>query len=296
MCGHHVTYVHQVGSRIWAQRWNNVNNVLCEIKSARRSMRKVENRCNRTSTPVWLVHGKNGGIAISNPEEMDDTELLKDLSSLGKPPSFDGKDTMLINTEVDTRETSILESNGQKYRREILPVENTSSLAVLEREWTNKTEPSEKWTIEWTSTSRCRRFSTLSTLLMILLRYSERFCREPRGPNIEFSSWRWTLTQRFLSPLTWRTRSLASRLPRRLGTSCSTLLQHATESSHIASTKEIVEDDTVKTASRSQSKVWTTNTANSRLSRRMSRTHSSAWFRPSITENRSISENWQRHE
>ena len=26
-----------------------------------------------------------------NPEEMDDTELLKDLSSMGKPPSFDGK-------------------------------------------------------------------------------------------------------------------------------------------------------------------------------------------------------------
>ena len=55
-------------------------------------------------------------------EEMDDAELLKDLSSLGKPPSFDGKDTMLINTAVDTRETSILESSGQKYRKEILPL------------------------------------------------------------------------------------------------------------------------------------------------------------------------------
>ena len=29
--------------------------------------------------------------SLSNPEEMDDTELLKDLSRLGKPPSFDGK-------------------------------------------------------------------------------------------------------------------------------------------------------------------------------------------------------------
>ena len=60
--------------------------------------------------------------SVLNPEEMDDTELLKDLSSLGKPPSFDGKDTMLINTAVDTRETSILESGGQKYRKEILPL------------------------------------------------------------------------------------------------------------------------------------------------------------------------------
>ena len=42
--------------------------------------------------------------------------------------------------------------------------------------------------------------------------------------------------------------------------------------------------------SRSQSKDWTTNTANSRLSRWMSRTHPSVWFRPSIRENRSITE------
>ena len=59
--------------------------------------------------------------SLSNPDEMDDSELLKDLSSLGKPPSFDGKDTMLDNTAVDTRERFILESSGQKYRKEILP-------------------------------------------------------------------------------------------------------------------------------------------------------------------------------
>ena len=53
---------------------------------------------------------------------MDDTELLKDLSSLGKPPSFDVKDTMLVNTTVDTRETFIPELSGQKYRKEILPL------------------------------------------------------------------------------------------------------------------------------------------------------------------------------
>ena len=65
-------------------------------------------------------------LSILNPEEMDDTELLKDLRSLGKPPSFDGEDTMLVNTAVDTRETFILESSGQKYRKEILPLESTS--------------------------------------------------------------------------------------------------------------------------------------------------------------------------
>ena len=56
--------------------------------------------------------------SLLNPEETDDTEPLKDLSSLGKPPSFDGKDTMLINTAVHTRETSFLESSG----KEILPL------------------------------------------------------------------------------------------------------------------------------------------------------------------------------
>ena len=60
--------------------------------------------------------------SLSNPEEMDDTELLKDLRGLGKPPSFGGKDTMLVNTAADTRDTSILESSGQKYRKEILPL------------------------------------------------------------------------------------------------------------------------------------------------------------------------------
>ena len=49
-------------------------------------------------------------LSILNPEEMDDTEVLKDLSSLGKPPSFDGKDTMPVNTAVDTRETFVLKS------------------------------------------------------------------------------------------------------------------------------------------------------------------------------------------
>ena len=74
--------------------------------------------------------------ALSNPEEMDDAELLKDLKSLGKPPSFEGKGTMLINTAVETRETtgdiqtsrrdtrmtSYEKIRGQKCRKEILPL------------------------------------------------------------------------------------------------------------------------------------------------------------------------------
>ena len=60
--------------------------------------------------------------SLSNPEEMDDAELLKDLRGLGTPPSFDGKDTMLVSTAVDTRETFILDSSGQKYRKETLPL------------------------------------------------------------------------------------------------------------------------------------------------------------------------------
>ena len=59
------------------------------------------------STGTWEMEVLR---SLLNPEEKDDTELLKDLSSPGKPPSFDGKVTMPINTAVDTRETSILES------------------------------------------------------------------------------------------------------------------------------------------------------------------------------------------
>ena len=43
---------------------------------------------------------------LSNPEEKDDAELLKDRGGLGKPPSFDGKDMILINATVGTRETT----------------------------------------------------------------------------------------------------------------------------------------------------------------------------------------------
>ena len=102
--------------------------------------------------------------SLLNPEEMDDTELLKDFSSLGKPPSFDGTDTMLINKAVDTRETSILESSGQKYRKEFLPLaEHVLDRRLGARE-NEPTEPSEKRTIWW-----CRSFSTLTKLLMSLL-------------------------------------------------------------------------------------------------------------------------------
>ena len=74
--------------------------------------------------------------SLSNPGEMDDAGLLKDLKGLGKPPSFDGEDTMLNNTAVDTRETTgdvqayrrdtrmtpYEKIRGQKYRKETLPL------------------------------------------------------------------------------------------------------------------------------------------------------------------------------
>ena len=66
----------------------------------------------------------------SNPEEMDEAELLKDLSGLGRPPSFDGKDTMFINTAVDTRETT---GDIQTSRRD-------TRMTLREDSWTEKTE------------------------------------------------------------------------------------------------------------------------------------------------------------
>ena len=82
-------------------------------------------KLNLSLTGTWVMEVLRS-LSILNPEEMDDTELLKDLRSLGKPPSLDGEDTMLVNTAVDTRETFILESSGQEYRKEILPLESTS--------------------------------------------------------------------------------------------------------------------------------------------------------------------------
>ena len=69
------------------------------------------------STGTWEMEVLR---SLLNTEEMDDTKLLKDLSSLCKPLSFDGRVTMPINTAVDTRGKSILESR-KKYRKQILP-------------------------------------------------------------------------------------------------------------------------------------------------------------------------------
>ena len=55
--------------------------------------------------------------SLWNPEEMDDAELRNDLRDLGKKPSFDGKDSMLISTAVDTRGTTC---DTQTSRRDIL--------------------------------------------------------------------------------------------------------------------------------------------------------------------------------
>ena len=55
--------------------------------------------------------------SLWNPEEMDDAELRNDLRDLGKKPSFDGKDSMLVSTAVDTRETIC---DTQTSRKDIL--------------------------------------------------------------------------------------------------------------------------------------------------------------------------------
>ena len=89
-----------------------------DYENSRKSMQLF---LNFSLTGTWEMEVLRS-LSILNPEEMDDTELLKDLSSLGKLPSFDGKDTMLVNTAVDTKERFILETSGQNYRNEILPL------------------------------------------------------------------------------------------------------------------------------------------------------------------------------
>ena len=76
-------------------------------------------------------------------------ELVRSLSSWNPYIMDDAELLMLLNTALEPRETFILESSGQKWNKEILQWGNKTSLAVLEWEWTNTTEPSEKCTIRW---------------------------------------------------------------------------------------------------------------------------------------------------
>ena len=92
----------------WVRNLSPENSMLCE----KRQRPAGENsRKSMQSTGTWEMEVLRSLLNL----EMDEAELLKDSSRLGKPPSFDGKDTMLINSAVDTTETSILESSGQKY-------------------------------------------------------------------------------------------------------------------------------------------------------------------------------------
>ena len=94
----------------------------------------------------------------------DDAELLEDLRGPGKPSLFDGNDTDVSFFPVSEDDSILL--------RHMDDVVDTSP-----------GEPSEKWTTRGTSTSRYRRFSTLTKLLISLLRYSDKFRREPPRPR-----------------------------------------------------------------------------------------------------------------
>ena len=100
---------------------------------------------------------------------MGDTELLKDLSSLGKPPSFDAKDTMLVNTAVD--------------RKEILPLREQ----VLSPSWSESERTRQSHQRNGQSGEPAHRDAADKVHLLIsLLRYSDKFRREPLRPNTEF--------------------------------------------------------------------------------------------------------------
>ena len=77
-------------------------------KDSENSRKSMQLYLNFSLTGAWEMEVLR---SLSNPEEMNDSELLKDLRGLGKPPSFDGKVAMPVNTPVDTRETFILESS-----------------------------------------------------------------------------------------------------------------------------------------------------------------------------------------
>ena len=184
-------------------------------------------------------------LSILNPEEMDDTELLKDLRSLGKPPSFDGKETMPVNTAVDTREMFKLESSGQKYRKEILPLGeqvlapcpgvrvNEHHRAIREKD-NQVNQHTEMPQIQYTD-------KVADDPVAVQRQVS------PRTPETKHRIFKLTVNickQRIFRLIDLAHEITGVKVAQKTWHKLLDDRQHATESSHIASTKEVVADDT----------------------------------------------------
>ena len=87
---------------------------------------------------------------------MDDAELLKDLTGLGKPPLSEDDSILLLHMN------DVVDTNPDKLVRHRAIGEMPT---------------------RGTSTSRYRRFSTLTKLLMSRLQHNEKFRREPPRPR-----------------------------------------------------------------------------------------------------------------
>ena len=224
MCGQHITYVHQVGFGIWVRRWNNVNSMLCEKlqRTIGRTMRTVE----KSMQSDWYIG--DGDITISIGSRRDGR--YRSAQGLGQVRTSRRcsmeKIRYLINKAVDTeRNVFLLNQVDRNTEKRFFHCWNTSSLVVLKREWTNFTESSEKWTIR-----RCRRFRTLTKFRWVCCDTATSFAkihwdqRNFQADGKKFAS------SEFSSSLTWRQRSLTSRMSRRLDISWSTILQRRRQS------------------------------------------------------------------
>ena len=239
MCGHHVR--EQTGRK--------------NFENSRKSMQLNLNFSLTGTREMEVLRS----LSILNPEEMNDTELPKDLRSLGKLPSFDGKDTMLINTAVDTRETT---GDIQTSRRDTrtTPYEKTRGQKIQKRDSSiGGTSPR---STSWSESERPPQ--------------SHQRNGQPENQHIEMPQIQYTdkiadksvAVQRQVSPRTTETKHRIFKLTVNI---CMQRIfrlidlaheitgvkvaqktwhkllddrQHATESSHIAPTKEAVADDT----------------------------------------------------
>ena len=195
-------------------------------------------------------------LSILNPEEMDDTELLKDLRSLGKPPSFDGKDTMLVNTAVDTRETSIRESSGQKYRKEILPLGeqvlarrlgarvNEHHRAI--REMDNQVNQHiEMQQIQYTDKVADDSVAVQRQVSPTTTETKHRICKQTANNS----------NQRIFRLIDLANEIMGVKVAQKTWHKLLDDRQHANERSHIAPTKEVVADDTANSNTNIRSRV-----------------------------------------
>ena len=168
-------------------------------------------------------------LSILNPEEMDDTELLKDLRGLCKPPLFDGNDTDVSFFPVPEDDSILLrrmddevDTGPDEHHRAIGELANQMNqhIGIPQIQYTDKVADDivavQRQVSSRTTETKHRIFKLKVNICKQRIFKLIDLAHEITGVKVAQTTWYKLLDDR----------------------------QHATESSHIAQTKEAVADDT----------------------------------------------------